>query len=88
MSEEFKQQLEMAAELLLSNTDLAIFLELPLDDIIIALEDDSELGLLIKAARLKTKIAIRDSILTSAKRGSTPAQAAALDMLNEIDRDE
>lgn len=84
-----EKQLEEAgyfAALLLSDQELDDLLELPSGSVSRAvLNRDSTLGRAVRAGRLRTKCELHESILTTARRHSTPAQQMAADLLRKLD---
>ena len=86
MTEEELTNAEYFASLLLNDVELAQVLEVETERVTYAVRAlDSELGKAIRKGRLKTKCELRESVLTTARRHSTPAQQMALDMLMKLE---
>ncbi len=85
MSEELLKDAQEWAELFFTNEELAMLLDMSPSEIRLALEDvDNPLGCAIKRGRLLSEAELRKSILLLAKRGSSPAQATALQLLQRL----
>lgn len=83
--DEIKEATAMAA-LLLTNEEIDDVLELPRGTVEKALRrNDDALGRAVRKGRLLTKCELHESILTTARRHSTPAQQMAADLLRKID---
>lgn len=88
LSEEEIQNLEHFASQLFSDDQLAILLEIPEDEFRLAMKTKQKpVFNTVAAARLKTESSIRESIIEMAKRGSTPAQNMAEEMLKQLRKD-
>jgi hypothetical protein len=86
MNEEELKEAEYFASLLLTDEELNDVLELPAMTVQRALSSrDNELGKAIRKGRMLTKCELHESILTTARRHSTPAQQMAADLLRKID---
>jgi hypothetical protein len=86
MSEKELQEAEYFASLLLSDAELETLLELPDRAVERALDTPGDaLARAIRAGRLKTKCVLHASLITTARRHSTPAQQMVADLLKRID---
>lgn len=87
--------MEYSAELLLEaghysalfygSEDLSTILALPIEQVRIALDLNDELGLAIKAGRLKSDAEFRTAVITLAKQGSSPAQALTMQLIQHLE---
>lgn len=86
MNEEELKEAEYFASLLLTDDELDDVLQLPSSTVQRAVHNnESELGKAIRKGRLLTKCELHESILTTARRHSTPAQQMAAELLRKID---
>ena len=86
MDAEQLKELEYFAGLLLSDAELDDILELPAGSVAMAVHDrTSDIGRAIRKGRLATKCELNESILTTARRHSTPAQQMAAALLQKLD---
>lgn len=86
MSTEDLAEVKRFAALLLTDTELDDVLELiPGSAQRAVAQLDSQLGSAIRAGRLLTKCELHESILTTARRHSTPAQQMAAALMQRID---
>jgi hypothetical protein len=85
MSDDLLKEAQEWAELFFTNDELAMLLEVPAAEIRLALDDSSSpLGSAIMRGRLLSEAELRKSIILLAKRGSSPAQATALQLLQRM----
>lgn len=85
MTEEELKEAEYFASLLLTDEELDDVLELASGTVARAVHNkESELGRAIRKGRLQTKCELHESILTTARRHSTPAQQMAADLLQKL----
>jgi hypothetical protein len=86
MTEEELKEAEHFASLLLTDDELDDILELPTGTVARVIHDKQDaLGRAIRTGRLLTKCELHTSILTTARRHSTPAQQMAAELLKKID---
>jgi hypothetical protein len=86
MSDEELKELEYFSGLLLTDTELDDIMQLDPGTIARAVSNvASPVGRIVRAGRLRTRCELYDSILTTARRHSTPAQQMANDMLRKLD---
>lgn len=86
MSNEDLAEAKHLAGLLLTDTELDDVLQLPDGSVQFAIgQRDHPLGMAVRAGRLLTKCELHESILTTARRHSTPAQQMAADLLRRIE---
>lgn len=86
MNEEQLKEAEYFAGLLLTDDELNDVLELPPNTVQRAVSSlDNPLGKAVRKGRLLTKCELHESILTTARRHSTPAQQMAAELLKKID---
>lgn len=86
MTEQEKANLEYYASLLLSDAELDQVMEFKKDTVRLALLDgDGDIAKAVSTGRLKTKCELHESLLTTARRHSTPAQQMAVEMLKKLD---
>lgn len=85
MTDELLKDAQEWAELFFTNEELAVMLDIPVADLRVALEDiNSPLGQAITRGRLLSEAELRRAIISLAKRGSSPAQAVALDLVRRM----
>lgn len=76
------QEAERLGAALFDNEQIAKYLDISVVAIHNALDDvENPLGTAIEKGRMKTEIELRESIIKSAKNGSTPAQTTAIQFL-------
>jgi hypothetical protein len=76
---------EKFAKLLFPDEQLATLLEMPAQAFRVHMSDmESPLRLAVLRGRLTTEAELRTAIITAAKRGSSPAQAMAVQYLNRV----
>lgn len=86
LDEKGLSELEYFASLLLTDDELDAWLAAPRGTVAAAVRNpDSPIGRAVRTGRLKTKCEVRESILMSARRHSTPAQQMANDLLRALD---
>jgi hypothetical protein len=86
MTEENLKEAQYFAGLLLTDAELDDVLELPAGTVTAHVSDPaSPLGQAVRKGRLLTKCELHESILTTARRHSTPAQQMAADLLKRIE---
>lgn len=80
-------ELKRFASLLLTNEEIDELLEVPKGTVerLLASHSNDPRAAAIRAGRLLTKSELHESILTSARRHSTPAQQMAVDLLRRLD---
>ena len=86
MTDQEKEHLEYYASLLLSDAELDQVMEFPKDTVKVAmLAGSGDIAKAVSTGRLKVKCELHESLLTTARRHSTPAQQMAMDMLKKLD---
>ncbi len=86
ITEEMLLEIEGFAELPLGNPELAILMDLPVEDIRVALEDPTNtLGQAIHRGRLRSKAELFRAITQLAKQGSSPAQILLTTYWNHLE---
>lgn len=86
MSEELIKEAEYFASLLLTDEELDDVLDQKRGTVATVVADHSnEMGRAIRKGRLRTKCELHESILTTARRHSTPAQQMAADLMKKLD---
>lgn len=75
------------ARRLLTDAELDAWLEEPEGTVARALEREGDpLGKAVRTGRLMTRCELHDSLITTARRHSTPAQQMVMDLLKRLDR--
>jgi hypothetical protein len=86
LNDEQLSEIESMASYFFSGEEIAIVLDVDVDDLTDALSDDeTDAYRAYQKGRLKSKLELRKSILTLAKQGSGPAQSLALRMLDDAE---
>lgn len=79
-------EVEYFASLLLTDQELDDWLELNRGSVTRALDREGDpLGKAVRTGRLKTKCEVRESLITAARRHSTPAQQMVNNMIDRLD---
>lgn len=88
LNAEHLTEIENLASYFFSPEEIAIVLDLDIDDLTDELTDDETSAYkAYQRGKLKSKLELRKSILTLAKQGSGPAQSLAVKMLEESNLD-
>lgn len=88
LTDEQRDNLAHFASLLFNDEKLAIIMDMPADEIRLAMKmKQGEIYRIVAAARLQSEAVIRDGIIKMAARGSTPAQHQALELLRSMKKD-
>lgn len=86
MTDEERTNLEYYASLLLPDAELDQLMEFPKGTVRLAvLNGECDIAKTVNKGRLKTKCELHDSLLSTARRHSTPAQQMAMDMLKKLE---
>jgi hypothetical protein len=85
ISKDMLEGAERLGEALFTNDAISKYLGIPLHEVNLHIETETELGLCILKARINTELLIREAVIQSAKDGSTPAQHTAVEFLQNID---
>jgi|688.fasta_scaffold192472_3 hypothetical protein len=76
---------EKFAKLLFNDEQIAVLLEMSIQEFRVEMSSgESPLKLAVLRGRLTTEAEVRAAIINAAKRGSSPAQAMAVQYLNRI----
>lgn len=85
MSPELLQDAEKFAKLLFTDEQLAVLLQITVQEFRMQMSSlDSPLRTAVMRGRLTTEAEVRASIISAAKRGSSPAQAMAVQYLQRV----